>query len=67
MSDRALIATAAVAITVLTVLLVAGHGPWAGGPLIGLGSDHGLNVGDVPVVAAWAAGMAACVTLWRRG
>ena len=51
--------------SVLTMLLVAGHGPWAGRPLIGFGG-HGVHSGDIPVVLLWAAAMYCCWVLWRR-
>ncbi|GAA4673106.1 hypothetical protein [Nocardioides nanhaiensis] len=54
-------------LTVLTLLLLAGHGPWAGETLWAInGTTHGLNDGDVPVLVAWAVGMAACAYLWRE-
>lgn len=54
-------------VSILAVLLIAGHGPWAGPVLVAFSEDHGLNVGDVPVLLLWAAGLAACAALWRAG
>ncbi|NHC23852.1 hypothetical protein G6553_11795 [Nocardioides sp. IC4_145] len=54
-------------VSILCVLLIAGHGPWAGPVLLGLSEDHGLNAGDVPVLGLWLLGLAACAGLWRRG
>ena len=55
-------------LTVLTLLLLAGHGPWAGRTVIAFGPRHGLNSGDVPVLFLWAAGMGCCAyLLFRRG
>lgn len=53
--------------SVLTLLLIAGHGPWAGRALITLDSVHGLNTGDIPVLFLWAASMYCCWDLWGRG
>lgn len=66
MPERLLIAVVAVVLTALAAALVAGHGPWAGTTLATLGDHHGLNSGDLPVLAAWVAGLGACVMLWRR-
>ena len=66
MSDRVLIAVAAAVISVLAVMLIAGHGPWAGKTLLTISDEHGLNAGDLPVLAAWVAGVSACAVLWRR-
>lgn len=46
-------------LSLLAVLLLVGHGPWAGPRLVRLTGSHGLNVGDVPVLAAWGVGIAA--------
>lgn len=54
---------AALVLTVATVLLVAGHGPWAGPRLIPLSADHGLNLGDVPVLLAWVLCLSGCARL----
>lgn len=67
MGRRAVVVGVAVALTLLTVLLLAGHGPWAGRPLLTLSSDHGLNTGDVPVLVLWALGLLGCGWLLRRG
>ena len=66
MPDRALIALVGAVLTALTLLLIAGHGPWAGDPIVTLGKGRGLNAGDVPVLLGWAIGVGACVLLWRR-
>jgi hypothetical protein len=63
---RFLVALLAVIVTGLALALVAGHGPWAGRELIDISPTHGINEGDVPVLAAWLVGMLACVLLWRR-
>ena len=39
-------------LTLLTLLLLAGHGPWAGPVIWAVSPYHGLNVGDLPVIGA---------------
>jgi hypothetical protein len=56
-----------VALSALALLLIAGHGPWAGPTLIDVSQGHGLNVGDVPVLGAWVAGLVALRELDRSG
>lgn len=64
---RAVLLLLAGVLTVLTLLLLAGHGPWAGETLWTInGTSHGLNDGDVPVLLTWAVGMGACAYLWRE-
>ncbi len=67
MSIRGAVAVVAVALTGLAFGLLAGHGPWAGRELVGFTGSHGLNVGDLPVIATWLVGMACCWRLWREG
>jgi hypothetical protein len=54
------------AMTMVTVMLLAGHGPWAGRPVLKLSERHGLNIGDVIPIAAWVASAVCCAVLWRR-
>ena len=61
-----LVAVAGAALSALTVLLLAGHGPWSGEVLVSVTRHHGLNVGDLPVLAIWAIGTTACALLWQR-
>ena len=63
--QRAVVVVLVGVLTLLTLLLLAGHGPWAGPVVWELSSDHGLNRGDVPVVAAYLVGLACCASLWR--
>ena len=56
----------ALVVSVLTVLLLAGHGPWAGETMLDFGGGHGLNTGDIPVLLLWVVGMAGCAHLVRR-
>ena len=53
-------------LTVLTLLLIAGHGPWAGHVIWELDEAHGLNSGDVPVLVLWVLGTGCCLVLLRR-
>ena len=52
-------------LTVLTLLLLAGHGPWAGPVVWEWSESHGLNVGDLPVLATYGVGLGCCAWLWR--
>lgn len=52
-------------VSVLAVLLIAGHGPWAGRVLLDVGGGHGVNTGDVPVLLLWAGGLWMAWLLWR--
>jgi hypothetical protein len=52
-------AVVAAALTLLTLLLIAGHGPWAGPTVLQVSQGHGLNLGDVPVLGAWLVGLVA--------
>ncbi len=54
------------ALTAMTLLLLAGHGPWSGHVLVELTNRHGLNYGDLPILALWVIGLICCVALWRR-
>ncbi|KQP65671.1 hypothetical protein ASF47_07950 [Nocardioides sp. Leaf285] len=54
------------ALTVLALLLLAGHGPWAGESFWAFDESHGLNTGDVPVLAIWGMGVVGCVLLWTH-
>ena len=53
-------------LSALTLLLLAGHGPWAGHVLWALDPAHGLNTGDLPVLGLWAIGSLCCAALLRR-
>ncbi|NPC97264.1 hypothetical protein [Nocardioides sp. zg-DK7169] len=56
---------AALCLTALAVLLIAGHGPWSGRTLFPVAPGHGINVGDLPVFGFWGLGVAACAVLAR--
>ncbi|MBB6628471.1 hypothetical protein H5V45_14195 [Nocardioides sp. KIGAM211] len=54
-------------ISALTLLLLAGHGPWAGHTIWRMDAAHGMNVGDIPVLGMWGIGSLFClVLLWRE-
>ncbi|WP_244930178.1 hypothetical protein [Nocardioides sp. W7] len=56
----------AAALTGLMMLLIAGHGPWAGDVIWAFGDGHGLNNGDLPVLGLWVIGMVATGLLARQ-
>ncbi|MCD4526917.1 hypothetical protein [Nocardioides sp. cx-173] len=66
-ADRAVVVLLALVISALALLLVAGHGPWAGRQIFAFDVYHGINTGDVPVLLMWAASMCGCgYLLFRR-
>ena len=46
----------------LALLLIAGHEEWAGPTRVSVTAEHGLNEGDVPVLAM---AVVALVLIWR--
>jgi hypothetical protein len=56
----------AASLTVLALLLIADHGPWSGPHLITITPEHGLNLGDVPVLGIWLVGVVALRRATRR-
>ena len=66
MPAKFLLVVIAGVLTVLMVLLIAGHGPWAGHEIIEVTESHGVNDGDIPVLAAWLLGLLCCWRLWRN-
>lgn len=66
MPDRFYLALLMLVLTGLALAGIAGHHAWTGPELIEVSGGHGLNLGDLPVLAAWAAGLFACQRLWRR-
>lgn len=63
---RELAIVVAAALTGLMMLLIAGHGPWAGEVIFKVAPTHGINSGDLPVIGLWLVGMAGVVLLARR-
>ena len=66
MSERGLIGVVFGSVTLVTLVALAGHGPFAGPVLVGFTSRHGVNVGDLVPLLAWASAGVACWHLWRR-
>lgn len=66
MLERGCIVVLAVLLTGLTLVSVAGHGPFAGSVLVTLTYNHGIDEGDVPIAFGWVVGMGCLAVLWRR-
>jgi hypothetical protein len=68
MRQRALVVIVMTTMTVVTLLLVAGEGPWAGRTIwhFDPGHGHGLHLGDLVPLGAWLVAAGCCVALWRR-
>ena len=66
MLSRGLILVVQLVLTGLAVALVLGHGPWAGDELVAVTRSHGVNTGDIPVLAAWLVTTVCLMALWRR-
>lgn len=66
MLDRGYVAVLLIVLSALTFALIAGHGPWAGEEVVAVTRDHGLNSGDIPILAFWLVGVLCCLGLWRR-
>lgn len=49
----------------IALLLVTGHEEWAGPTLVAVTPEHGLNEGDVPVVALAVLALALIWRWWR--
>ena len=66
MTERACLVVVAAIITMVSLVAVAGHGPFAGHVLLALTANHGIDEGDVPVALAWLVAMCCLVAVWRR-
>jgi hypothetical protein len=66
MQQRTAVAVVFASMTLVTLMLLAGHGPWAGRPILSFFGGHGLNTGDIVPLAAWAVSAVSCAVLWRR-
>ncbi len=66
MERRPAVIALALILSILTLLLLAGHGPWSGHLILEFDDDHGVNSGDLIIAPLWLAGMACCAWLWRR-
>jgi hypothetical protein len=63
---RLCISLLALAQTAFALLLVAGHSRFAGRVLVAISPTHGLDQGDVPVLAVWLVCMLCCAVLWVK-
>lgn len=52
-------------LTGFTATLLGGRRPGVGPVLFGVTSNHGVHVGDVPVIGLWLLGLAFGALLWR--
>ena len=52
-------------LTGLTFTLLVNRRPGVGRVVWEFSPEHGVHVGDVPVVAVWVLGMVCLVLLWR--
>lgn len=64
MINRGNVVLGILALSVLAIALVSGHHPWDGPELLRVTGTHGVNLGDLLVVAAWVAGAGLCWRLW---
>ena len=64
MSDRLYLALVMLVLTGLALAAIAGHHAWTGPELFAVSGSHGVNLGDLPVLAGWAAGIWSCWRLW---
>ena len=67
MVNRAYVVLATLSLTGAATALMVGHRRWDGPVLFTISETHGVNLGDVPVLACWLAGIACAVWFWRRG
>ncbi len=66
MQNRGFIVLAMLALTGFALELLAGHGPWSGPELLALSPNHGLNLGDLPVIVVWMIVAWCAWREWRR-
>ncbi|MET0999754.1 MAG: hypothetical protein ABWX73_13635 [Marmoricola sp.] len=66
MTQRGRFVLVVLALTGFAAAMVAGHHPWDGPELFGITETHGVNLGDLPVVAVWVAGIVYSAGRWRR-
>lgn len=64
--NRVLILVVEGILTAFAIALGIGHGPLAGDELLAVTSNHGLNSGDIPIMAAWVVATCFLITLWVR-
>ncbi len=66
MTQRAVIVVVLVAVTFTTLIALAGHSRLTGPQLVTVSGTHGINLGDLLPLSAWAAAVAGCWVLWRH-
>ncbi|GIG27476.1 hypothetical protein [Cellulomonas marina] len=64
--ERLLVGVLLLVVSGFALLLLAGHGPWAGPVLVTITQSHGINEGDVVVVVGWLAAAVCAALLVRR-
>lgn len=64
--NRGLILAVEGILTAFAVALVIGHGPLAGDQVLFVTYNHGLNSGDILVMAAWLVATSFLIALWVR-
>lgn len=63
---RAALVLQVVAVTALALVAVSGHGPGAGTMLLAVSMTHGVNSGDLLVVALWLVSVVVSLLVWRE-
>ena len=67
MLNRILVVGLAGLISSFALTLMYGDGPGSGKVIWAPAAQHGVNTGDLPIIAAWALGLVVCVVLgWRQ-
>ncbi len=66
MVDRLLIATAVVTHTLIALAFVLTDGPEGSPVVLKITSGHGVHESDLPILALWLVGVAACGALALR-
>ena len=64
MRQRVYVVLAALSMSVLALRAMAGHDSLSGRELFAVSATHGLDTGDLPVLALWFFGLACCYALW---
>jgi hypothetical protein len=66
MLNRCLILLVIAVLTTFALMLLKGDGPGSGSVLWAITADHGVNSGDLPVLAGWFIAVGAGLALWFR-
>ncbi len=62
---RGIVIVVALLLSVIAAFGVAGHSRLSGPVLFSFTGSHGVHRDDLIVLAAWLAGIACCLRLWR--